>query len=145
MPTTIDSLKVINASINNFEKPFGFRSSGVFCVARDGRKIEFVDHAQVPALIEKCLNLFNENMAESSRLDEIALSAALFWMGFIAIHPFVDGNGQTAKTVIEKALAKRQLRMITFDLIDRYLIEGDLEEDVPVLQKLFIASIERAH
>jgi len=74
----------------------------------------------------------------TGELDQIALASARFWMGF-------DGNRQSAKIFLEKALLKRKIKVITFDLIDRYMIEGNLEEDVPVLQKLFLASIERAH
>ena len=139
---TVENLTVLNAQLNNFNSPIGFRATDVSCVSRDGRRIQFVNHSEVPGLTEKCLTMFEENMARAIQIDDISFSCALFWIGFIAIHPFMDANGRTAKAVIAKELNKKRFHMITFDLIDRYLIEGNIDEDLGVLQKLFLASIE---
>ncbi|MBI4348894.1 MAG: Fic family protein [Elusimicrobia bacterium] len=118
----------------------GWRRERAYCVARDGRVVSFVAPELVEPMLGGCLGRWIEEAARRPGLPELARSVARFWLAFVAIHPFVDGNGRTAKAFLRSELERLGYRLLGFDLIDRYLIEGR-PADFDRLTALFLVSI----
>jgi len=68
------------------------------------------DHQDVPGLIDDLFAYMNEN---KTKLDPLIL-AGIFHKQFVIIHPFVDGNGRTARLATKALLAGMGLN--TFNL-----------------------------
>ncbi len=68
------------------------------------------DHQDVPCLIDDLLKYVNEN---KTKLDPLII-AGIFHKQFVIIHPFVDGNGRTARLATKVLLAGMGLN--TFNL-----------------------------
>lgn len=120
----------------------GLRSAPAWCVTRDGRAVEFAAPAEIPAALERCLARWREDAAAGGDALRLAFAAARFWLAFIAIHPFVDGNGRTARAYLRRELDALGCAIGDFALIDRYLIEGR-PEDLERLAWLFLLSITK--
>lgn len=76
------------------------------------RKIKYLppDHQDVPALMESLLEFINSN---EKKIDPLVL-AGIFHKQFVIIHPFMDGNGRTARLATKALLAN--LGLDTFNL-----------------------------
>ena len=68
------------------------------------------DHEEVPKLLEE---LFDYLRVNSKTIDPLIL-AGIFHKQFVVLHPFVDGNGRTARLAVKVLLAKVGLN--TFNL-----------------------------
>ena len=68
------------------------------------------DHEEVPKLLEE---LFDYLRVNSKTIDPLIL-AGIFHKQFVVLHPFVDGNGRTARLAVKVLLAKMGLN--TFNL-----------------------------
>jgi len=68
------------------------------------------DHQDVPSLIDDLINFTVNN---EGRLDPLIL-AGIFHKQFVIIHPFIDGNGRTARLATKVLLANMGLN--TFNL-----------------------------
>jgi Fic family protein len=76
------------------------------------RKIVFMppNYEDVPQLVKKLLNFINES---KNKIDPIVL-AGIFHKQFVILHPFLDGNGRTARLATKILLAEANLD--TFNL-----------------------------
>lgn len=68
------------------------------------------DHGEVPGLLKELL----EYLGKSSQEVDSLILAGIFHKQFVIIHPFVDGNGRTARLLTKALLAKMGLD--TFNL-----------------------------
>ncbi|HBO16892.1 MAG: Fic family protein [Candidatus Moranbacteria bacterium GW2011_GWE2_35_2-] len=68
------------------------------------------DHQDVNSLLKELLDFLKEN---SQKIDPLIL-AGIFHKQFVIIHPFIDGNGRTARLATKMLLAKMGLD--TFNL-----------------------------
>lgn len=68
------------------------------------------DHEEMPVLLEELTNYLEKN----SRTVDPLILAGIFHKQFVIIHPFVDGNGRTARLLTKILLAKMGLD--TFNL-----------------------------
>lgn len=68
------------------------------------------DHQDVEPMLEKLLNFLEKN---ATSVDPLIL-AGIFHKEFVIIHPFIDGNGRTARLATKVLLAKMGLN--TFNL-----------------------------
>ena len=68
------------------------------------------DHKDIPGLVDELLQYVNEN---KTKLDSLII-AGIFHKQFVIIHPFVDGNGRTARLTTKVLLAGMGLN--TFNL-----------------------------
>ena len=85
-----------------------FREQSVYCTARSGQKITFTPPSEIVGTLAMVLEEFNSLIAGSESVEEISFAMSYFWMGFIATHPFLNGNGRTAKAYLEqKAKSQR--------------------------------------
>lgn len=73
-----------------------FRRQAVYVLQADGRRHEFPDAYIVPKLIEDYFIFYEENKAA---MHPVAMAAHLH-QRLVNIHPFIDGNGRTARLVM---------------------------------------------
>lgn len=120
----------------------GLRHAPAFCVARDGRVVSFVSPEEIEPRLRDALRRWEADSTGPADPLSVASAAAALWVRLIAIHPFVDGNGRTAKAFLLSELEALGFSLSGFELIDRHLIEGR-PEDLAVLTHLFLASFSR--
>lgn len=86
---------IINTVLGSFDSSKGdFRLVQVFV----DRKY-FPDFKKVPALTEKLIRSINEKLEDVKNEDVLKLAADLHY-NFVNIHPFADGNGRTARLLM---------------------------------------------
>jgi fido (protein-threonine AMPylation protein) len=129
----IFQLQVLNKRVLNLSSIPTFRNENVICLAHDGREIKFCE----PSEIAGKLGLFLDNFQKYFDSKNIAQSISLFWLGFISIHPFQDGNGRTGKTFINEKLNNLGLQVKDYSLLDQLLLEGNTKKDLLNLKKTF--------
>jgi Fic family protein len=88
------------------------RQEPVFVNNPKTRQVAYLppEHSGVPTLMEELLDWILEN---ENRIDPLIL-AGIFHKQFVIIHPFVDGNGRTARLATKVLMAKMGLD--TFNL-----------------------------
>lgn len=135
-------LCLLNARILEF-KTIGFRNGEVICSNQDGQIYGFIDHKMVVSCLETATRTFIADLTQSTNLHEVSRACALFWMRFISIHPFTDGNGRTGHSYISSQLAKHG--WVLSGSHYRQLTIGHLspEETHRHLSWLFFISIEQ--
>jgi Fic family protein len=103
------------------DKAGKFRKEGVFILPSYGKfSIKYFSNwKQVPSLIKKLLQWLNDN---AKKYHPILLAAELHYR-FVMIHPFVDGNGRTARLLANLILLQHgyPYANITVKSKDRYL------------------------
>jgi len=72
---------------------------------------------QVPALMNDLIEWINDN--RTSTLDPV-LEAAMIHYEFVRIHPFLDGNGRTARTLATLILIRRSFDTKRFFALDDF-------------------------
>ena len=75
--------------------------------------------------LEQACREFNDAIAKQKRLDTIALedlvlTAVRLYAKVLSIHPFLDGNGRTAFTVLQYALVRGGLSSVAMDDFDAH-------------------------
>lgn len=70
-----------------------WRPCGVHTIRADGTRHDYPDFYRVPALMDAFVDDVNRNWAES---DPVVLAAFVLWR-LNCIHPFINGNGRTAR------------------------------------------------
>lgn len=99
------------------------------------------DRSIVPNLEALCKTIYNEKI--NSKVSPIELSA-LFHAEFIRIHPFMDGNGRTARIMSNYLLILNELPTISikhgnrqgyFNAISKAVEEHDLDDLVKIFYK----------
>jgi Fic family protein len=88
------------------------REEPVFVNNPKTRQVAYLppEHAEVPMLMQ---NLLDYVLKNENKIDALIL-AGIFHKQFVVIHPFVDGNGRTARLAVKVLLAKMGLN--TFNL-----------------------------
>lgn len=77
-----------------------YRRQAVYILQSSGRRHEFPDAYLVPKLMEDYFIFFNENKAT---LHPVEMASHLH-QRLVNIHPFIDGNGRTARLVMNLSL-----------------------------------------
>jgi fido (protein-threonine AMPylation protein) len=76
--------------------------------------------ARVPRRLEEICREFNETAAAQEQpdtiaLDELVLTAVRFYTKILSTHPFLDGNGRTAFTLLQYALVRNGLACVALE------------------------------
>lgn len=142
MRNYVNDLIRINQRVLNYSLPGGYRTDDVVCVARTGQKVRFAPHAVVPGSMELLINKFTTLLEESKDLEKFAYALSFFWLGFIAIHPFPNGNGRTGKEFLSLMAKEKNLSISSIADLDKILLTGNLNQDLPQLQHIFINSLK---
>ena len=104
-------------------------------------------HIQVPEQMEALANWYSE---ASQNLHPVKLAAQLH-SDFVKIHPFVDGNGRTARLLMNFELMKNgfpplilpvEKRLEYYEALDRAHVEGDRDLFVNLIAGLVEQSFE---
>ena len=135
------NLRSRGAETSHGDRAPGLRVQPACCVARDGRLVTFAAPEAIRPFLYKCVEQWLGSTTERPSPRDVAAAAARFWLTFVAVHPFVDGNGRTAKAFLRMELEPLGFAISGFELIDRYLIEGKAG-DLENLAALFLMSIK---
>jgi fido (protein-threonine AMPylation protein) len=121
----LNLLLSLNAKLQKMAQSH-FRDHPVYCLAKSGQKITFV----APELISICLIKLLEKVEKEK---DFLRSLSIFWIGFIAIHPFENANGRTAKEYLRLKLKERELEVVNLNQIDSILLTKNTKDN---LQKI---------
>lgn len=102
---TIRSLHKIVVLETEKEWAGKYRNAGVLIAGADHQPPEAI---RVPSLMEELINWFRKNQ---KKLHPVELSA-LFHHQLVYIHPFFDGNGRTARLVMNLLLMSRDYPLV---------------------------------
>ena len=104
-----------NRAVNNKDKEYtgedGYRSANVTFGRNNTKSVGLLEHEFVP----QAMKLYSKDMADflehSSKMsdEEYIKQVAKFHFRFVRIHPFIDGNGRTARAITNSLLSNRDL------------------------------------
>ena len=131
---------VISEMIFDVYKPLGGwkreNNSSSVTVNNQPGIIEFSDFWEVPQLMDRWLNMLNEEIKTAGKPTEILKSYSRLHVSFVAIHPFGDGNGRIARLIANLPCLKAGQPPIIIEKERRYeyilaLAEYTLTHGVP--------------
>ena len=120
-----------------------FREIPVVCQARTGQIIRFTSPEAIPYQLIKLISKFQSLCKTEHALSDPSQAFSLFWFGFIAIHPFTNGNGRTGKLyLIQKA---REMGYVFHQPkeLDSILLRGNVQQDLKELHSFFLQHLTR--
>jgi fido (protein-threonine AMPylation protein) len=137
MASQVNRLLLINQKILNYSGNCGFRNHDVVCLAKTGQTVRFTS----PNVLHSQLNLLMENFysfyEKANNSDSLSAAFSYFWLGFIAIHPFTDGNGRTGKEYISQKIKEKKLPKKNLASLDSILLKGETTKDLQQLRNIF--------
>ena len=115
-------------------------NAGVFrpCKIRVGDNESFPEPWQIPDLMDDFTNLVNRNWAET---DDLVLAAFVLWR-LNGIHPFINGNGRTARAACLFVLCVKAGGWLPYSPILPELIRRERAEYVKILQRIDATAAE---
>lgn len=137
----INELLRISQRVLNYGEPPGFRTVNVFCRARTGETIRFASPDQIQGQLVSLMSKFQTMTSRCQDINDYARAFSVFWLGFIAIHPFINGNGRTGKEYLLKKANEKGLILNRPELLDGILLLGDLPRDLSLLQIYFKSNL----
>jgi Fic family protein len=137
----LKQLQQINHTINQLKTPFGFRQTAVLASTTNDRHLDTIPADHVPKYNQVCLRRLFQTIDSTDNLEKIADALSMFWIVFNSIRPFEHGNDRTAKQVINLVLECRNLRIESFDQIDRTEIAGDIDKNAQIFKTVFLESL----
>ncbi len=132
----------LNSKLLGSQAQGRFRDQSVYCTARSGQKITFTPPSEIVGTLAMVLEEFNSLIAGSESVEEISFAMSYFWMGFISTHPFMNGNGRTAKAFLEQK-AKTLGLEINLAGIDVILLEQDPQQNIQLLYPYFLQNLKQ--
>jgi len=110
---------VTNKTLENPEDEGVFRNRGVFVGNRFTGEVVYRPPStdKVPLLVDSFLNWFNSK--EVIKIDSV-IHAGITHYEIVRIHPFIDGNGRTARVMATLVLYKRGFDVKRFFTLDDY-------------------------
>jgi fido (protein-threonine AMPylation protein) len=111
--------------------------------------------ARVSTRLEKSCREFNDDIEategrQTILLEELVLVAVRLYAKVLSIHPFVDGNGRTAFTILQYALVRSGLACVALDDYAEHqwalgaALRIDSRQSYDPLQTLLVAKLQRA-
>lgn len=137
----INELLRLSSRTLNFEGPAGFRTVPVVCTARTGQTIRFTSPEMIGPQLLGLMNKVRNLLRANSDIDSVARAFSMFWLGFIAIHPFINGNGRTGKAYLEKKASELGFSLKNLHILDQILLLGDMNRDLSLLQIYFKSNL----
>jgi Fic family protein len=141
---SLAELCLLNMQVRGTPEGFGLRTVEVRALSRDDRPILFAPPESIHAHLTRALAVWDASVARARDPHAAAAACARFWMTYVAIHPFLDGNGETGRRFLARELGRRGMRLTTFAFLDRCLIEGEPESDLGRLTAVFLLSLDLA-
>ena len=125
----------------NYEGEPGFRQVDVYCRAITGEKIRFAAPDHIPSQLLGLMKKVKSHLEEKSDIDTVSRAFSIFWLGFIAIHPFINGNGRTGKAYLMKKTQELGLVLKKSEILDSILLLGDAKRDLSLLEIYFKSNL----
>lgn len=138
----IERLFHINQSILKTNTP-KLRNKNLFCVTRDGKEICYMAPNQIDTKLDDLMDTVFALCQRSEQCDSLLKSLAVFWLGFVEIHPFEDGNLRTAKEYIRHKLDTAHLPVISLRPLERVKLVGDIKVDLDTVEQALFECIYR--
>lgn len=115
-------------------------NAGMFrpCPVKVGGREGFPPEWQLQDLMDDFMNIVNRSWAET---DTFALAAFVLWR-LNRIHPFINGNGRTARAACFFVLCVKSGGWLPYDPILPELIKQNRNEYVTILQKIDASEAE---
>lgn len=109
-------------------------SAGIYrpCSIKVGDINDFPEHWQVPDLMDDFMNFVNRSWETT---DPFALAAFVLWR-LNRIHPFINGNGRTARAACLFVLCVKAGGWLPYNPILPELIRRDRDEYVRILRRI---------
>jgi Fic family protein len=142
----INTIILVNGWINEFSQ-VGLRQQPVYAqskVIESDREyvLTFCHHEVVPELTQDCLLRLKFNLRNLENRAELPRVIAMFFFEFVfVIHPFMNGNGRTAKFIIDQILRDHDRFIPSYILMDKYALTGNLESDYKTFCEIVQKSI----
>ncbi|WP_315121199.1 Fic family protein [uncultured Clostridium sp.] len=132
---------IILKSIDN-KNAGEYRKSNVLI---SGSRHKPVEHFLVPEKMQELIDWYKEN---KSKMHPIQL-AAMFHFKYVYIHPFIDGNGRSARLLMNLILMRNgyPITVIKTENRDEYmksLEKASLQEDATDFIKIVAEAVERS-
>lgn len=137
----INELLRISQRTLNYQGEAGFRTIDVFCRARTGETIRFASPDHIPSQLFGLMKKFQTMLDAGNDIETVSKAFSLFWLGFIAIHPFVNGNGRTGKVYIQKKADEIGYTLKKPEILDSILLLGDSKRDLSLLEIYFRSNL----
>lgn len=137
----INELLRISQRTLNFEGEPGFRKIDVYCRARTGETIRFAAPDHIPSQLFGLMKKFQTMLENGKDVESVSKAFSLFWLGFIAIHPFINGNGRTGKAFIQKKAQDLGFVLKKAEILDSILLLGDTKRDLYLLEIYFRSNL----
>ena len=105
----------LNRAVNNKDKEHtkddGYRSANVTFGRNNTKSVGLLKHEFVPQAMKLYAKDMTEFLEHSSQMsdEEYIKQVAKFHFRLVRIHPFVDGNGRTARAITNSLLSNRDL------------------------------------
>jgi fido (protein-threonine AMPylation protein) len=131
----LNHLILLNQRFNSVEK-WQIRQCDVYC-EDETRVFHFAHYKKINQLLLKTLKLFVLSFQRAKSKSEVARSLSLFWLSFISIHPFRDGNGRTAKAYINEKLKLKSFHLNNLSVLDHFSYENLSKETLDAYTELF--------
>lgn len=136
------SIVALNGFLRKFSGNLGFRKHGVHCFDASGTPLLFCKPEQIEKATVLCFSRLKKDLNQADDLDSISFALAQFWYGFVLlIHPFEDGNGRTAKQIINRLLKKVEICIPDFSQVEAQTVNEDQEETLSRLARSFRESM----
>jgi Fic family protein len=131
---------VTKETLGNPNDEGSFRKIQVYVVNRKTDKIVFTPPpiGEVPRLVNDFLEWFNAE--DTKKLDPV-IEAGITHYELVRIHPFIDGNGRTARLIATLVLSRRGFDVKRFFTLDDYY-DNDRRSYYEALQRVDPESID---
>lgn len=120
-----------------------FRAIPVVCQARTGQIIRFTTPEAIPYQLIKLISKFQSLCKTAHSSSMLSEAFSLFWFGFIAIHPFTNGNGRTGKLYLNQKARELGYVLHQPDGLDGILLHGNIQQDLKELNNFFLKHLTR--
>ncbi|HEX2753353.1 MAG TPA: Fic family protein, partial [Alphaproteobacteria bacterium] len=114
----------------------GFRTSDVYCIDRYGREIHFSPPREIDDDLSRLLAVFSGEFQSADDISLLSRAFARFYYGFIAVHPFSNGNHRTVCTFLQRRAQEKSYDLESLKLLRKILLEGSVAAE---MQKLITA------
>ncbi len=115
----------------------GFRTADVYCVDRYGREIHFSPPQKIDDDIFRLMTTFSGEFQSADDISLLCRAFARFYYGFIAVHPFSNGNYRTACTFIQRRAKEKSYNIASLQILRKILLEGAVATEMQKLMTAF--------
>jgi len=109
------------------------------CQVSAGQNRPYIDHHRVPALMEHLTDIINSSWGTA---DPLALASYVYWR-LNYIHPFINGNGRTARACCYFVLCVKVGNLLTGSIPLPALLVKNRDECVNLLREVDSKYLER--